>query len=163
MLYLSRWAFAISSFLVFFTAGYLTCQQYLIWSASPFARLLLPPTTSIAYFIQYALTNFWTAPLIAMSAALLGLVATTIMNRRFQNRFFWPGEPWIFATALLLVGHPGWLLYVPLLLLVFLAWQIFFAVFHKNHKERASLYYLWVSGAIVTVILGTWFKFPFSS
>lgn len=151
MLYLGRAAFLISGFMVFFTAAYSTYEQYRIWEASAFSQLLLPPYQEIGYFIQYAITHFWTAPLIAAAAALLGLVSAIILNRKFQHRFFWPAEPWLFATALLLTGHPGWLYYVVALCLVFFLYSIFCILYSRTHN-RASFYYLWIPVALLVIL-----------
>ncbi len=155
LLRLSRYAFFISAFFVFFTAGYFTYQQYRVWEASPLSRLLLPPHQPIGYFAQYSVTNFWTGPLIALVAALICLTAAKILNKKFGGRFFEPAEPWLFANGLLLTGHPGWIYYAAAVL----ALALLIAVGRKT----VSFYYLWLPAAIGVIIVNIWFSFPFSN
>ncbi len=158
---LAKFAFWLAAFFAFFAAGYLTYEQYQIWKVSGIAQLLLPPHQPIRYFIQYAITHFWTASMIAFAAALLALVAAKLLNRKFQERFFFPDEPWLFATGILLAGHPGWIFYVIVVCAAFLLFSILSSIV-SGRRERLTLYYFWLPAAIATII-STWFKFPFSS
>lgn len=158
----SKWTYWLSAFFVFFISGYLTVQQYRIWELSPVTRLLLPPNQPFGYFQQYALTHFWTNLMVAFAVSLLALVAAKVLNRNFGSRFFWPEEPWLFATALLLAGHPGLIYYVISLFTSFLLFAIGYVLF-AGRNERITMYYFWIPVATLIVILSTWFKFPFSN
>lgn len=163
LLQLAEYSFWLSVFFIFFVSSYLTLQQYQIWLTSPLAQLLLPPHQPIGYFIQYSITRFWTGPMIAFAMALIALVAAKLLNKKFQERFFWPAEPWLFATGLLLAGHPGWMYYTAALFAVAILWQLLFVITGKSGHERVSTYYLWLPVAILTILINTWFRFPPSS
>ena len=147
-----KYGFLISTFFVLFVPGYLTFQQYRVWKASALSQLLLPPHQPIGYFIQYSIAHFWTAPLIAFAMALIALVAAKLLNKKFQERFFWPAEPWLFATGILLTGHPGWMYYTTALFAALLVSGFRFQV-SRNTERRLSFYWLWLPVAIGVILI----------
>lgn len=92
-------------------------KQYLVWQADETAKYLLPPYQSVSYFLFYSYGRIISALVISFAAALLFLFLTQYLNRRFQERFFCPEEPYLGAIAILIVGHPLWLLYLMLIIL----------------------------------------------
>jgi MFS family permease len=147
------WGFFISAVVIFFISGYLTYQQYFLWQAHPLSQLLLPPHQPIGYFAQYAFTNFWLNSLIAFGVALIALFATKLLNKRFREKFFWPAEPWIFATAILLVGHPGWIYYTIALCASAILISNFQFLISKQKEKKISFYWLWIPVAILVILI----------
>ena len=153
LLRIAGWGFMVSVFLTFFIAGHWTYQQYNLWQTTELSQLFLPPHQPISYFFQYAFTHFWIGLLIAFIVSLIGFFGMKLLNRRFQERFFWPAEPWLFATALLLVGHPVWIYYSIALFAVALLLTTYHLLFTKNHVFKLSFYWLWLPVAIGCIIV----------
>jgi hypothetical protein len=155
LLRLAGWGFVVSVFLTFFIAGYWMYQQYNLWQTTELSQLFLPPHQPISYFLQYAFTHFWIGSLIAFVASLVGLFGMKLLNRHFQERFLWPAEPWLFATALLLIGHPGWIYYALTIFSAALILVIAHKLLVRTKEFRLSFYWLWLPVAI-GVILISW-------
>lgn len=148
----ARAAFFISIFFILFLSAYYSYHQYFFWKENPVSKFLLPPHQGIDYFISYSFFNFFLQPLISLFAAVLGFFSIKILNQNFQNRFFEPIEYYLFATALLLVGHPNWIYY---LLVLFISGIIGSIV----SRGKISFYYFWIP---VAIIINIWSGFLMS-
>lgn len=147
---------AITAAAVFGFASYLSWQQYLIWKSNDLSKLFLPPYQDWDYFIFYARTRFFNPYFFSLFIGLLFLWAAKIFNKKYQERFFEPIEPYLFATALFLTGHPGWFFYLVFLLVLVLIIQLFNAIRYPLNAKRLSLYYLWLPAAIFTIMISKW-------
>lgn len=152
-----RRTFLLLAFLGLIFALYQSSQQYWVWSrAGPPSVYLLPPYQPIVYFLKYALTNFFLKPAIVFAASLLFLFGAKALNRRFQQRFFEKDEPYLGAISLVLLGHPLWIFYLPLVLVSGLFLSVFLRFFTKK-IQRLPLYWLWFPVAILILFYKTLF------
>lgn len=136
--------------LLFATAVLWTVLQYRLWQADPFAAFFLPPHRTWTYFAGYAGARFLAPFFAAFITALAGEALARYLNRRHGERFFEAEEPRMFGAGILLAGYPGFLIYIPLVLLS----GVFFSlVYHVLKKGRAPLYFLWFPAAILAILI----------
>lgn len=158
LLKFARYIFFISVIGIFSLASYWTYWQYKIWDSSELTKAFLPPHRSIGYFLSYTLINFYFRELIALGVAILAIVAAKILNKKFEERFFWPAEPWILGTAVFLTGHPWLWIYLIGFFAIYLLITALYSMFRKS--GRVSSYYLWIPVALIVILISIWFKFP---
>ena len=159
--FFGRAFFLTAAVSLFGYAAYLSWQQYFIWINNDLTKLFLPPYASLDYFIFYVRTRFFNAYLLSLVAGLGGALAAYFLNKRFQERFFEKIEPYLLGTALFLVGHPGWIFYLIILLTLFLIINFLLSTFHfllNKEMPRISLYYLWLPAAIFTILISRWIE-----
>lgn len=145
--------------------GYLTYSQYLIWRLGPPGIFFLPPYREIGYLLEYHLTRFLLYYIISLIVGG-GLIALSYYgNKRFGERFFDAEEPYLGALAIFLLGNRAWLsgfawiFYFLGLAGLYLVFHIFFLAKNKFNKMRSEqavripLYWLWLPGAIVAMII----------
>lgn len=160
-----KYIFLFSVVITFSLLFYQSYKQYQFWSQNEVSRYLLPPHQSINYFIFYALARFFAPYLISLAAAVLFLISANLLNKKYQERFFYPEEYYLGAISLFLVGHPGWLFYLALLIVIYLI--IHLVALMRNNADsnaeqrgmvrRISLYYLWLAVAIFVIIFNKLF------
>ncbi len=150
--------FPAGIFIIFGLIGYEAIRQYLFWLHDPLARFLLPPYQSFNYFGVYTLARFSGPYLISLGLALMILQATKTINRRRGELLFEKEEPYLAATSIFLVGHPGWLIYLIFLLGIYLLWHLVFRL--RGAKDiRLPLYRLWAPTAFFVILLNEyWFS-----
>lgn len=141
-----EYIFIFSVIAVFIFSFYLSYQQYQIWSKNDISKHLLPPYTSINYFVFYAFTRFFLPYLVSLAAAVLFLFSAKILNKKYKERFFYPEEYYFGALGIFLTGHPGWLFYLALLIILYL-------FIHLFNRDRLSTYWLWIPVAIFVIIM----------
>ena len=124
---------------------------YFFWEAATFSRLLLPPHTSITYFLFFILTRFWGQYLVSLFIALIFGLTAYKLNSKFGNRFMELEEPYLIFLALFFIGHPFWVIYF----ISILAAEILFIIIRRllGDQGRVSFYYLWLAVAIFVIIL----------
>lgn len=148
-----RIVFFASVFIIFIFLFYYSREQFFAWyKAGPPAQYLVPPFTSIGYFLYYVLTRFWASYLASLAAAILFFYAAKKLNKKYQERFFYPEEYYFLALGIFLTGHPGWLFYLFLVLSAYLLISGFKTIILK-YKERISFYYLWLPTAILVILI----------
>lgn len=151
--------FAAAVLVIFGFAFYQSGQQYLLWKNDEMGKLLLPPYQGIDYFIFYSRTRFFNPYLLSLFFGLAFLWAAKILNKKYEERFFWPIEPYLLAAAVFLLGHPAWIFYLIAVLSIFLIINFSLSTFHfllNKEMPRISLYYLWLPAAIFTIIISKW-------
>jgi len=162
-----KYIFLISLFLIFILLFYQSFKQYQFWSQNEVSKHLLPPYQSINYFIFYVATRFFVPYLISLVVAILFFFAAKFLNKKYEERFFYPEEYYLGALAIFLMSHPGWLFYLALLIVIYLI--IHLVALTQNNADsnaeqrgmvrRISLYYLWLPTAIfVIIIINYWFQ-----
>ena len=125
-------------------------QQFLLWqSSNPPASFLIPPYQDISYFLNYSFYVFFAKPIIALLAALIFLGLAKFFNKKFQERFFEPEEPYFGALAMFLIGYPGLIFYLIIVLASGLAGALI-------TRRRFSAYYLWFPVAIFVIMIQKW-------
>lgn len=125
----------------------LSYDQYAIWaiSGSP-ASYLLPPHQPISYFLGYAFMRFLSPPLATFLFAVIFLAASRLINKKFQNRFFYADEPYLAGAGIIAVGYPLFFVYGASVLLCALICSII-------ARGRASTYYMWIPAAILVILV----------
>lgn len=135
---------------IFAILSYWTFVQYRAWAEHPISKHLLPPETPISYFIFYVGSRLVFPAMIALAAGMILWYVMRATNRRFGGRFFEDEEPILAATAALLVGYPGFLLYIPLVLA---AGVVISLAYHLSGRARAPLYFLWLPLALIVILI----------
>src|SRR3989344_5321451 len=125
--------------------GYSGYLLYLTRSLDPLGRFLLPPHITWWDFLSYWFIQFSVEYAVAFAIAGLGFWKMHWLNKRFQERFFYPSEFWLLLLSVLYAGHPGWLVFGIFMLIALLVLVIL-----KN--QRVSFYYLWLPASALTLI-----------
>jgi hypothetical protein len=148
--------FIFSIFLIFFLLFCQSYQQFQVWSQNEVSKFLLPPHRSITYFIFYIGTRSFAPYLISLVVAFLFLFSAKILNKKYQEQFFYPEEPYFGALAIFLTGHPGWIFYAIFIIFIYLLIHILLSLAAYRLSLRLSLYYLWLPVAIFVIIIQDW-------
>ena len=164
-----QYIFYGSVVLIFILLFYQSYQQYQSWSQNEVSQYLLPPHQSINYFIFYVLARFFAPYLISLAVAVLFLFSAKALNKKYDERFFEPEEPYFGALAIFLSAHPGWIFYSALLIIIYLITHI--VALARNYADsnadrrgketlsyRISMYYLWIPAAIFVIIIQRWLE-----
>ena len=157
-----KFVFLSAIFTVFLLLFYQSYLQYEAWFSSEFSRHLLEQSVNfdnfnfrINYFVFYAITRFFAPYLISLVAALIFLILARKLNKKHNDKFFEPEEPWFGALAIFLLGHPSWFFYLISLILIYLIIHLLSLII--SHKSLViSLYYLWLPTAIFVIIINKW-------
>ena len=148
--------FTLSLLAIFLVGLHMSFLQYKLWSGGSFTKLLLPPHDSLGYFFFYVLTRIFAPYLISLGAAFLFLFAAVRYNRKYNEQFFEKEEPYLGALSIFLTGHPGWLIYMITVIILYLLSHVFYYIFISK-KQRLPMYYFWVPTAIFVIIIsGYW-------
>jgi len=136
---------------------YLTYSQYLLWHNSDgIAKYLVPPYTSITYVLSYYLARFAMYYMISLLISLIFLFAAKHYNKKFQDKFFEPEEPYLGALAIFLLGNRdwnyAWILYLISLLVFSALGSAIFCNWLKK-MERFPLYWLWLPTAVFAILI----------
>ena len=164
-----RYIWIISVVAILGILTYWATLQYQLWESSEFTKHLLPPYQSFGFFYSYVGKRFFAPWLISLLFAIVISRVSKLLNKKYGERFFENEEIELIAFGVFLVGYPGFFIYLPLLLVVYLVLQIINnirAVFSsqgiKNVSEepaysrRLSAYYLWIPLAILAIIIKVW-------
>jgi hypothetical protein len=128
------------SFRVFY-AVFLSVSQYYIWLQDEFTKLFLPPHYSISYFFTYVWGRFWINPLIVISiSALFWLFLKAL--KKHNERFFSEGDVELGFLSALLVGWPGFAVFLPLIFIIALVVSIICLFFFKEKFTALGLPFL---------------------
>ena len=125
--------------------------QYQIWEKGELTEFLLPEHQSY-YFYFYVLTRTFAPHLLSFVPSLVVIFTLSWINKRNEVRFFEPEEVYLAATAIFLMGYPGWLFYILFLLVVYLSWH-FWERITGNSNSRLPLYGLWIPVGLVTYLI----------
>ena len=147
-----KYIFWTAVILVFIFLFYQARQQFLLWQSNAPTSYLIPPYQNISYFLNYAFYTFFAKPVIALLLAIIFLILTMILNKKFQERFFEKEELYFGALGIFLIGYPGLIFYLIIVLLTGLVGALI-------TKRRFSAYFLWFPIAIfVILIISIWVK-----
>lgn len=127
--------------------------QYYLWRNNSMSKLLLPPYQKINYFFGYINYHFILPILIPIVVAIVLFFVIKLINKVFQDRFFYNDEPLLAFYGIILVGHPFWIVLVfSVLVLGFLIYLLGLSFKKLNFGERFSLRYLWIPLAFIILI-----------
>ena len=149
---LARRVFWPSPLLVGGLLFYLTRAQFLVWSGTGLSGYLVPPYSNISYFLQYSFFHFWASYVLSFLVGLLILKLAQYFNKKHGEKFFEKEEPYFIGLSVFLVGHPGWLAYLSLVLLT----TFLFALgswLSTKQVYRIAYYNLWLPLAIVAIVI----------
>lgn len=149
-------AFLFAGAVIFGTAVYQSWQQYLAWQSNDLSKLFLPPYQDWDYFVFYARVRFFNPYFLSLGLGLLALTVAKYFNKKYQERFFEPIEPYLLASSIFLVGHPLWLFYLIILLITSVLMSYVLCLMSKKKDYRLSFYYLWLPAAIFTILISRW-------
>jgi len=153
-----KYIFLTSLFLIFILLFYQSFKQYQFWSQNEISKHLLPPYQSINYFIFYVATRFFVPYLISLVVAILFFFAAQFLNKKYEERFFYPEEYYLGALAIFLMGHPGWLFYLIFLIFIYLLIHLYSLLITHYSLQRVPLYYLWIPTAIFVILISKWLE-----
>lgn len=102
----------IGAVFIFTLALLYTFLQYGVWKEDPFSQNLLPPHQSILYFVKYAGTHFWLAPLLSLIVSITFYGFLRILKHK-NERFFEESEVELGAFTALLAGWPRMVVFFP--------------------------------------------------
>lgn len=122
----------------FVLAGLKTWLQYEAWLGSDMSKYLLPPYRSISYLLRYSWTHFMLNALISIGAALLFFVILRALQR-YNSRWFNAGEVELGFLMALIVGWPGFLIFVPVAFLSVILISIIRGIFLKEPYTTLGL------------------------
>lgn len=125
--------------------GYSGYLLYVSRTLNPLAKFLLPPYISWIEFFTYWFVQFAAEYAVALAIAGVALWVMRWLNRRFQDRFFYPSEFWLLLLSVLYAGHPGWLVFSFFLFIGLLVLAVF-------KRQRVSFYYLWLPASALALI-----------
>lgn len=134
-----------------FVFAYLIYVSYLQFRAFYEGGVMAPilgTGSGLLWFWNYVQTRFWNDYLISLPAALVFAFVSYYFNKKYEERFFEKEELWLAALGILLVGYPGFLFY---LILVLLLPALVSALFVRR-GERLPLYHFWIPTAIVVLL-----------
>lgn len=145
------WVFLVVAILIFSLDALEILAQHSAWSEGPLTRFLLPDYQS-GYFAFYSFYRILAPDVFAFIAALVVWAALKWMNAAKDYVLFEKEEPGIAAASILLVGYPGWIIYIPVLLVTYLLWHLY--VWMRGKRDvRLPLYSLWPISGIATILL----------
>jgi len=126
---------------------YISVLQYQAFEGGPLGYTL-HTTDGIRWFFGYVRLHYWNTHLISFIAAILLILIAEYFHKKKGKIFFEDEELYIAALGIFLVGYPGILFYIPLMLLLP---AIAAAIFLKK-GERMPLYYFWMPVAIGVIL-----------
>lgn len=149
--------FVFSIAAVFLVSLYYSFDLYSVWKTNPVTAAMLPPSTHINYFLFYVFMWAFAPYVVSLVAALVFLSAFKISNKKSGEKYFETEEPWMAGTAIFLCGHPGWLVYMVSLIVIYLLMHLFFRAKNQSRKrgslsDRLPLYRLWIPIAIIAIL-----------
>lgn len=149
--------FILAVLVIFVLNALVTIGQYRIWLADPVASFLIPPHQSISYFAFYSFSRFFAPYVFSLVIALAFLKAALLFNKKKGGIFFEKEEPYLGALSVFLVGHPGWLIYLAVLILTYFMLHVSYFI-RRREVARLPLYRLWVPVAFFVILLNEyWF------
>jgi len=103
------------SFLIIF-AIFLSVLNYFAWKQNDVSKNLLPPFASITYILHYSWQHYLFEPIVTILFALIIFKIIALLNKKFNNTFFYNEEPYLAALGILATGWPNCLIFLCLVL-----------------------------------------------
>lgn len=126
----------------FFYAVSLTILQYIVF---------LSPFRETGYFVLYAWTHFWFNFVLSVGVAFTFYLFLKFLKKR-NERFFEEGETEIGLICALIAGWPGFVVFVPLVLILVVAESIFMKIFFK--ESLTAFGFAFFLAAIIALVWG---------
>ena len=146
--------FALFVGVLFAYGAYLSSLQYYAMRSDGLAKFLLPPYQDINYFLIHIAGARIVGPyILSLMVAFLFMWASGRHNRKHNEQFFEKEEIYLGALSFFLVGHPGWIIYFPTLIVLYMSIQLYSRFVRRRIDERIPLYHLWVPTAIFVILI----------
>lgn len=143
----ARLLFWLSVAIVLGYVFYTTYLQYNAFEAGPLL-FVLGTMEGLKWFISYVLLHFWNEYLVSLITAIVVAIFAEYLNRKKGELFFEREELYIASFGIFLVGYPGFIFYIPLVLI----FSSFTSLLFVKRGERLPLYYFWMPTAIVVLL-----------
>lgn len=141
-----------------FYSVFLSFFQYYVWKNSEFTNLFLnssadprsypklgfltaPFAGKLGYFTLYVIERFWLGALISIFIACAFYLFLKVL-RKHKERFFEEGEAELGFAMALLVGWPGFVIFLGLIFVFVLIISVFKMIFLKEHLTTLGLPFL---------------------
>lgn len=127
-----------------FYAILLTGIQYYVWTQSEFTKIMIDaPTGGIfngkyGYFLFYSFGRFWLNTIILIVMAYV-FYLFLIFLKKYRERFFDEGEIELGFLAVLIVGWPNFVIFMPFVFMFVVLISIFKMIFLKEHYTTLGL------------------------
>jgi len=131
---------------------YLTRAQFLAWQQHGLSQYLIPPYATIDYFLQYVFLHWWGSYITSFLAGFLFLKLAQYFNKKHGEKFFEKEEPYFIGLSMFLAGHPGWVLYLILILAVTLLFALINWLYTKQ-LYRIPYYHFWLPLGLAAIVL----------
>lgn len=152
--FIALWGLRLSTGIVLTVALASSGAQYFIWKRDPFSQFLLPPHTSITYFLGYVETHFLRTALYALgSAVVVGLILMAL-KWYSKGRMVDLLDVRLGALGALMVGWPNVLMYVFVILLGASFWTIAGRLFSKGQPVYTPLTWFFPTVALLLLVGG---------
>jgi len=132
---------------------FLSIAHWLIWSHDPLTIRMLPPITSITYFLFRIWRLCFMELTLNIGLALLAWLGVFFLNKKGNSRFFYEEEKWLIVLGILVNSWPASLIFVCLVLMFGLITHIIKTIFIKDKESRLSFLYFWLPIALLTLCI----------
>jgi len=148
---LARYHWRVFSLSVFTLFSYAAYRGFLLYRATyehPIGKFF-----DIEYFLIFRVgVQFFAPYILSFITAILFMLVAARYNKKYAERFFEKEEIKMGGLSLLLVGHPGWIFYFPLVIFVYLMLHIYYQI-KRGQGHRIPVYHLWVPTAIFVILI----------
>jgi len=151
VLKLARTLFFVSVIGIFGNLAYLSYAQFLAFKNGPLG-FTISTGEGIRWFLGYIQLHFLNQFLISLIAAFIIIFIVQYLNKKRGGQFFEREELYVAVTGLFLVGYPGWLFYLGVMLVL----PAIISIIFVRRGERLPLYYFWMPTAVVVLV---WVQF----
>ncbi len=130
--------------------AYVTYVSYLQYQAFNGAVLGLTLGTidGLKWFFGYIQLHFLNEYLISLIAAFLIIFIAQYINKKRGSVHFEEDELYTAALSIFLVGYPGFIFYIPIVLLA----SVLVSLLFVRHGERLPLYHFWAPTGIAVLL-----------
>lgn len=149
---------AVISFKIVY-AGLCSIGQYCIWAASDVAKFLIAAPDTLwplfnfrhGYFMHYILTHWWADVIFSAGIAYVFYLFMVFL-KKYRESFFEEGEPRLGFLLALIIGWPGFIIFLPLTFIFVVFFGIFRRLFFK--EAHTTLGWPFIVSALLIMVFG---------
>lgn len=123
---------------------------YSYWKQGPVSKYLIPPSTSISYFLHYCFTHYYLGFLLGMGGAFLTGVLFWIFKKK--NRIN-SSEMWLMILGAFFSGWPDLIIFLGITFVL----AIFYSLiqnYNKKEKKRIFLFFPILTASLIAILFG---------
>lgn len=135
---------------------YATILNYYSWHTNPAAQHLL----KFDYVLKFSFNTYWSVTLLTLIIAFLFFKILILINRKFNNQFFYDEEPYLVALGIILNPWPMLIFFVVACVSCLLILQIWtFIKDNLNFKKqkitlnRLAFVNIWIPSMLVSLFI----------